>query len=410
MRHLRHCLPRASYEFIVSHVDDFLANKWAFYQKSRKWLPQNSCFNRIIMIRLKHLNDTIMTIIAHKHQNILGIFLEKGEMQSSDVYTEVAKLGEKTSLVTIKRALSEMTGEGILEVSGSGRSTVYRITSKGRIFADINAKQYIAQEPDKRFGLSSYNSALFKAFPLDIFTNDELKILNDATALYKKRAGDLPAAIQKKELERLVIELSWKSSKIEGNTYTLLDTEKLILENKEAPGHSRKEAQMILNHQDAFNYVRQNSAQFKILTRKNMEELHAILVKNLSVGLGLRTKPVGVTGSKYLPLDNIHQITEAVESLAAAVSRMSTPCAKALVALLGIGYIQPFEDGNKRTSRLMANALLLSYSAVPLSYRSIDENEYREAMLVFYELNSIVPLKKIFIGQYEFAARNYVAK
>lgn len=351
-----------------------------------------------------------MIKISQKNQQILAIFLEKGEMQSSDIYAEMVKMGEKTSLVSVKRALSEIAGEGLIEISGSGRSTSYRVASLGRIFADINAKQYVAMEPDKRFGISRFNFNLLPALPPDIFTDDELKMLNDSTKQYKKRTGDLPLAIQKKELERMVIELSWKSSKIEGNTYTLLDTEKLILENKEAPGHSRKEAQMILNHKDAFNYIRQNSAQFKTFTRKNMEELHAILVKNLSVGLGLRTKPVGVTGSKYLPLDNIHQITEAVEKFAAAVSRMSTPYAKALVALLGIGYIQPFEDGNKRTSRLMANALLLSHSLAPLSYRSVDENEYREAMLVFYELNSIVPLKKIFIGQYEFAARNYAVK
>jgi fido (protein-threonine AMPylation protein) len=351
-----------------------------------------------------------MTKISQKHQKIIGIFLEKGEMQSSDVYAEMGRIGEKTSLVTVKRALSKIVGEGLVGTSGSGRSTSYHITSKGRIFFDIDAKLYVSAEPDKRFGLGRYNFDLFKAMPPDIFTDDELKMLDGATIEYKKRTGDLPAAIQKKELERLVIELSWKSSKIEGNTYTLLDTERLILENREAPGHSKKEAQMILNHKDAFNYIHQNPAQFKIITRKNLEELHFILVKDLSVGFGLRTKPVGVTGSKYLPLDNIHQITEAVLSLTAAVSQMRTPYAKALVALLGVSYIQPFEDGNKRTSRLMANALLLSHSLAPLSYRSVDENDYREAMLVFYELNSILPMKKIFIGQYDFAVQNYAVK
>ena len=89
---------------------------------------------------------------------------------------------------------------------------------------------------------------------------------------------------------------------------------------------------------------------------------------------------------------------------------METPYAKALVSLLGISYIQPFEDGNKRTSRLMANALLMAYGCAPLSYRSVDENAYREATLVFYELNSIVSFKKIFIEQYDFAAHNYSAK
>lgn len=351
-----------------------------------------------------------MIRISQKHQKIIGIFLEKGTIQSSEVHAEMLKFGEKISLVTVKRALSEMVGEGLLKFSGSGRSTSYYITPKGRLFADIDAKQYCLVEPDKRYGLSHYNFDLLSAMPPDIFIEDELKSLKNATAEYDKRTRNLSSTIQKKELERLVIELSWKSSKIEGNTYTLIDTEKLILENKEAPGHSKKEAQMILNHKDAFNYIRQNTEQFKTVTRKNLEELHAILVKNLNVNMGLRKKPVGITGSKYLPLDNIHQITEAVDALSSAVSRMSSPYAKALVALLGVGYIQPFEDGNKRTARLMVNGLLLSYSLAPLSYRSVDEGDFRSAMLVFYELNSILPMKKIFIGQYDFAARNYAVK
>ena len=89
---------------------------------------------------------------------------------------------------------------------------------------------------------------------------------------------------------------------------------------------------------------------------------------------------------------------------------MQTPYAKALIALIGISYIQPFEDGNKRTARLMANAVLLAHKLAPLSYRSVEENEFREAMLVFYEINSIIPMKRIFIEQYNFAARNYAVK
>lgn len=362
------------------------------------------------MIRLKYLNDTKMNKISQKDQKIVNVFLEKAEMQSSEIYAEMVRIGEEIPLVTIKRALSRMVNEGILETVGSGRSTSYTITQKGRIFADIDAKYYCDTEPDKRYGLSKYNFGLLSAMPQSTFIDRELDILHDATKEYEKRTMDLPLAIQKRELERLVIELSWKSSKIEGNTYTLLDTEKLILENKEAPGHSKEEAQMILNHKDAFNYVHQHPERFKTITRKNLEELHAILVKGLNVGSGLRTRPVGITGSKYHPLDNIHQIAEAIESLAAMISRAEDSYTMALLALLGISYIQPFEDGNKRTGRLMANALLLSHSLAPLSYRSVDENEYREAVLVFYELNSIMPMKKIFIGQYDFAARNYAVK
>ena len=331
-------------------------------------------------------------------------------MQSSVLHTEMTKSGEVISLITVKRALSEMVGCGILVEAGSGRSTSYSLSVAGRIFADVDAKKYGAIEPDKRYGMGKYNFDFFSAVSTDIFTDEELRTMNEATGEYEKKMKDISPVIEKKELERLIIELSWKSSKIEGNTYTLLDTEKLILENKEAPGHDRKEAQMILNHKDAFNFVRENSQKFETLTKQNLEELHAILVKDLTVGLGLRKKAVGVTGSIYRPIDNIHQIGEAVEALSKTVSKMETAYAKALVALLGISYIQPFEDGNKRTARLMANALLLAHKCSPLSYRSVDENDYREALLVFYELNSIMPFKKIFIGQYVFAVENYAVK
>ena len=102
-----------------------------------------------------------------------------------------------------------------------------------------------------------------------------------------------------------------------------------------------------------------------------------------------------------------YQIHEAIERLSQAVTQESNPYEKALTALLGISYIQPFEDGNKRTSRLMANAILLAYGCAPLSYQSVDKVDYREAMLVFYELNSFMPFKEIFIEQYTFAANNY---
>jgi fido (protein-threonine AMPylation protein) len=348
--------------------------------------------------------------ISPREQKIITILLEQESLQSSNIHELLAKRGEDVSLVTVKRSLSYMVARGILLASGSGRSSAYQVSVLGRIFADIDARGYCAIEPDRRYGLKRYNQELFAGMPEAIFSSEELKTLEDATAEYRERTTGLPPTIQKKELERLVIELSWKSSKIEGNTYTLLDTEKLILENKEAPGHTRSEAQMILNHKDAFNFVRENPSFFKTLSRTPIEELHAILVKDLDVGGGLRKRMVGITGSVYQPLDNLHQVREGLEALVQAVARVQTPYAKALVALCGISYLQPFEDGNKRTARLLANAILLAYACAPLSYRSVEESEYREATLVFYEINSIVPFKKIFINQYDFAARTYAAK
>lgn len=351
-----------------------------------------------------------MITMNQKQQKIFSFLLRGRSFSSSGIYNELQTTGDEQSLVTIKRALSQMTTSGLLIVTGAGPSTAYEISPLGRLMADVDAGAYCAVEPDKRCGLTGYNFGLLEAIPLDIFSNVESKKIEEATIEYRRRTTDISPAIQKKELERLVIELSWKSSRIEGNTYTLLDTEKLILDNKEAPGHSREEAVMILNHKNAFTFIHEHKDQFKVFSRQNMEEVHALLVKDLSIGLGLRKKPVGVLGSKYTPLDNLYQITEAMEILARAVLKMETPCAKALVALAGISYIQPFEDGNKRTSRLMANALLMAHNCAPLSYRSVDEIDYREAMLVFYELNALHPIKRIFIEQYDFAARNYSVK
>ncbi len=342
-----------------------------------------------------------------RQQQILEILLDGQALPSSVVNTGLKKKGEKISLVTVKRALSEMSASGLLVTKGAGPSTVYEISTTGRLLSSIDPHLYCATEPDKRIGMEQFNFSIFDELPDEFFSQEEQKILEDATTEYHRRTKEIPPTVQKKELERLVIELSWKSSRIEGNTYTLLDTEKLILEQKEAAGHSRDEAQMILNHKEVFLFVHEHAKRYAALTRANLEEIHTLLVKDLGVGLGVRKFPVGVLGSKYRPLDNVHQITDALVGLFRAVERAESPYSKALIVLLGISYIQPFEDGNKRTSRLATNALLLAHGAAPLSYRSVDENEYREAMLVFYELNSIIPLKKIFISQYDFAARNY---
>jgi fido (protein-threonine AMPylation protein) len=348
--------------------------------------------------------------ISAREQKIINILLERGPIQSSIVHEALVKSGESVSLITVKRALSRMAARKIILPGGSGRSSSYQISALGRIFADIDAHAYCAIEPDRRHGQKRYNQRLFAETPKDVFSPEEVKMLKDATAEYARRTADLPPAIEKRELERLVIELSWKSSRIEGNTYTLLDTEKLILENKEAPGHTHSEAQMILNHKNAFNFVREHAAFFKAPSRAHIEQLHKILVKDLNVGTGLRNRVVGVLGSVYQPFDNVYQVREGLEALIAAIARIKTPYGKALIALLGISYLQPFEDGNKRTARLLANAILLAYGCAPLSYRSVEESEYRESMLVFYEINSIVPFKKIFINQYDFAARNYAVK
>ena len=131
------------------------------------------------------------------------------------------------------------------------------------------------------------------------------------------------------------------------------------------------------------------------------------MVKDLNISSEPRAGRIGITGSNYLPLDMSTQIVEAIEGLCARIDTLETPYDKALLALVGLSYIQTFEDGNKRIARFITNAILLAYGYAPLSYRSVDEEYYREAMLVFYETQSVVAVKEIFIGQYFFSVKNY---
>ena len=345
-----------------------------------------------------------------KTRIILQLFLEHSVLHSSQVHDFLTQKNETTSLVTIKRELAKMVALKYIFAHGNGRARAYSISTLGRLFTPIDERVYCATEPDKRFGQTQFNFNLLSEVPQKIFSPREIETFKNATKEYRQHTSNISPAIEKQELERLIIELSWKSSKIEGNTYTLLDTERLIRENKQARGHDPKEAVMILNHKDAFMFVRNNAKLFQKLTRANLEQIHGLLIKKLDVKRGLRHTAVGVTGSTYRPLDNVYQITEALEQLSSATAHVQTPYAKALIALLGLSYIQPFEDGNKRTARMMANAILLAYRCAPLSYRSVDEQQYREATLVFYEINSLVPFKKIFIEQYLFAAKNYAVR
>ncbi len=356
------------------------------------------------------MNDTKKQNLLKKQRALIEWILERGTCSSSAAHSGLIASGYTVSLVTVKRALSDLVKHGILNIVGSGRATAYAVSIVGRTWMAFDTHSYCTIEPDQRHGSRTYDHTFFSELPQELFTEHELHILDAATAVYHERIKGASPALQKKELERLIIELSWKSSKIEGNTYSLMDTEKLILEQKEAPGHDRAEAHMILNHKEAFQFVRAHRAHYQTVTRTNLEELHKILVQDLHIDTGLRKKLVGITGSIYRPLDNVFQITEAIEALSSAVTQMCSPYAKAFLALLGVSYIQPFEDGNKRSARLMANALLLAHGCAPLSYRSIDEDAYREAILVCYELRVMSPLKNLFIEQYMFAAQNYAAR
>jgi len=340
---------------------------------------------------------------------ILDCIRRKKQVGNKDVMEFLKNSFGEVSRITVVRDLDSLLKAKLIKKNGSGRSVKYEEFVKNKLLQFFDQEEYFKIPPDKRVDVRDrFNFEIFSAFTNDIFSREEKTELDKLNNDYRKRIKKLSPTIMKKEFERLTVELSWKSSQIEGNTYSLIDTEILIKEQKEAAGHTKEEAIMILNHKNALNFILEGKGNFKMLTLQKIEHIHRLLIQNLGVNKNVRKKLVGITGTRFRPLDNTYQIREALEKMNALINNVVLhPLVKALAAILLVSYIQPFEDGNKRTARLLGNAVLLAHDYCPLSYRSIDEGGYKKATLLFYEQHSALLFKKLFSDQFRFAVQNY---
>lgn len=363
------------------------------------------------MIQLKaHTMKNISTKKLNKRQELIleHIMNENGAFSIADIFAFVKKEEEDVSRITVVRDMGLLTDEGLLSREGAGRAVRYRISAQYNLLKEVAVQKYFEVPQDDRKIQKQFNHGIFTLLSKNVFTENEQKRLLSLHAEFRKHLRNIGSAtIIKKEFERVMIEFSWKSSQIEGNTYSLLDTEALIKNKIKAKGKTEKETQMILNHKKAFNFVMENRNKFAILSRAKIERLHSLLVENLHVTPNLRKSPVGITGTNYRPLDNQSQIAEALSEMIDLINIKKDFFEKSFLSLVLLSYIQAFEDGNKRTARLTSNALLLAYDSAPISYRAVSEVEYKKANILFYEQNNLSYFKHVFISQYEFAVRNY---
>lgn len=310
---------------------------------------------------------------------------------------------------TLKRLISNAVVSGDVAVSGKARATRYSLSHQAFITMPLDLDTYFAVEEDKRVIQSTFNFELIRDIlpSVSIFSEDELAHLNALQDEFRKHLSQLTDNAYRQEMERLGIDLSWKSSQIEGNTYSLLETERLLRESKTADGKTQEEAIMLLNHKYALRFVLGNPDYLQQLTVSRIEDIHSLLIKDLAVDKGIRHRRVGITGTNYRPLDNEFQIREAMQCMCDLINSRTTIFDKALLVLVLLSYIQAFMDGNKRTARITSNAILIANGYCPLSFRTVESIDYKKAMLIFYEQNNLYAFKQIFIQQFEFAVQEY---
>lgn len=310
---------------------------------------------------------------------------------------------------TMKRLLAAEVKKGRVEVVGRGPATRYKLTPQAHVTMPLDLDTYFARDIDEREAQDTFNFELIRdVLPkVSLFTTEEQRTLQAAQDAFRKNVASMSALEYRKEMERLGVDLSWKSAQIEGNTYSLLETERLLRERQTASGKTKEEAIMLLNHKDALDFLLDAPDYLRELSVHRIEDIHSILTKELDVDRNIRHRRVGITGTNYRPLDNEFQIREALEDTCALVNAKENVFEKALLTLVLLSYIQAFTDGNKRTARITSNALLIANGYCPISFRTVDSIDYKKAMLIFYEQNNIASFKKIFIEQFLFAVRTY---
>ncbi len=304
---------------------------------------------------------------------------------------------------TVWRALKRLVEEGRLEVSGRARATRYSLAGAAAVRAHL-------QTPYNQRRL-----AVYKREFVDGYVPNESFHLGEADRRRLHEAGKplpTPAAgtYARRIVEQLLVELSWASSRMEGNTYDILETERLIRFGDEATGKDRKEAVMILNHKEAIRYVVDHLDEIAI-SRTDLFGVHALLADGLladpAMAGRLRRMPVGISHSSYRPLDDRFAIEEEFEVFLEKGSAIADPFEQSFFLLVHIPYLQAFEDINKRTSRVASNIPLLKADLAPMSFLTMDDATYIDGLIGIYELNNVALLRDAYIDAYLTSAENY---
>jgi Fic family protein len=365
-------------------------------------------------------------------EDLQAIIDAAGQPGGARAHDIAAALGS-VPLRTLQYRLRLLVTAGRLAQEGKGPSARYKVTDtggvpqvlagearierQGSLFVPVSAKgtaiqEYVRQPPQARKP-TGYNRKF-----LDRYRPNATWSLSEKEREHLRRIGTPQAAEQpagtyaKQILSRLLIDLSWNSSRLEGNTYSLLDTKRLIDLGEQAEGKDQLEAQMILNHKDAIEFLVSEAEEIGF-NRYTVLNLHGMLANNLlpdpDAPGRLRQIGVGITGSVFHPLEVPQLIEECFDQILATAAAIKDPFEQAFFVMVQLPYLQPFDDVNKRVSRLAANIPLIRGNFSPLSFADVPQQTYTEAMLGVYEMNKVDLLKDVFIWGYERSASRYAS-
>ena len=334
---------------------------------------------------------------------------------------------------TLQRRLADLIRQQRIHTQGIGRATRYlrgdgvvlsaHASSTPTVIATLEVG--IPLSPEARSIDAHVNQPLQNRKPvgyntafLDSYRPNVTFYLPASTRVELLASGQAvnanePAGTYARQIaSRLLIDLSWNSSRLEGNTYSLLETERLLAAGEAAAGRDAKEGQMIVNHKEAIEFLIASADEIGF-NRYTVLNLHALLSDNLladpTASGRLRSIAVGIGQTVFLPLEGPQRIEENFQQILDTATAIEDPFEQAFFAMVHLPYLQPFEDVNKRVSRLAANIPLIKRNLCPLSFVDVPQPTYISAMISIYELNKIELLRDVFVWAYKRSCARYSA-
>ena len=358
----------------------------------------------------------IATIVA-AHPAGLGISAIEAEI--------VRRQGSKPRRRTLQRYLQRLIEQQRLSTEGESTALVYRQAADALTLEAAEAELYVPLSPEGAAIRAQVRRALMHRRPVG-YQQEFLHAYQPGVTFYlpaplRRQLHDIGRTAQSERpagtyahdiIGRLLVDLSWASSKLEGNTYSRLDTQNLIELGQVAQGKDTIETQMILNHKAAIEMLIEDADEvaFDTFTFKN---LHAVLSQELlrdpQASGRLRRRPVDISGTVFHPLALPQVLEDCFALLLHKAAAIPDPFEQAFFLMVQLPYLQPFDDVNKRVSRIGANIPLIRHNLCPLSFIDVPERAYVEGTLGVYELNQVALLRDVFVWAYERSCQRYLA-
>jgi hypothetical protein len=367
--------------------------------------------------KLKEELDDLVNIITRDHD---GFSIEK-------LLNFITKAIPRR---TVQYRLSTLVKSGILRIEGAGRNSKYYINENLRntpklesvevprttfiipLFNQGEKLRKLISTPIQLRRHVSYRIEFLDAYEPNTSFYLSKTILDKLSKLGSGSEKGRPAGTYARKIyQRLLIDLSWNSSRLEGNTYSLLETERLLISGEGAPGKNRMETQMILNHKEAIEFI-VDMAEVDI-NRYTILNIHGLLSHDLLMdpkACGrLRTIPVKIGKSVYHPVEVPQLIDEYFQLIIQKATKIKNPFEQSFFLMVHLPYLQPFLDVNKRVARLAGNIPFIRENLSPLSFVDVPEPDYVQGLLAIYELNRVELFRDVFVWAYERSASLYLA-